>query len=225
MRIASVSAILGAVIYVAALFLHPYLSDPSDIKATLEVIAPSAVWVSAHLGFFIGSFLIAGGLFGVNRSVPSGHGAAWAQLGFVSVLISSALAAVLISIDGIATKELAQAWVNSSGGENLAAFHSARAVVEINHAIFSLWMFLFWGISFVLFGAAVILSEEHPVWLGWMFAVGGIGSASLGMIQAYNGPSVVVTNVLFPGFSVLTCIAMVVIGVRMWRGNCIVLGQ
>ncbi len=78
------------------------------------------------------------------------------------------------------------------------------------------WIIVF-GVSIVLNGAAVAYSDAYPQWLGWLALLLGIGVTAIGLTQAYNGPSALVTNTLFGAFSVGVTVWLLVMGILMWR--------
>jgi len=217
LRIGAVSAILGAILLVVANILHPRTSDIDDTEAMLQLIADSSIWVTDHLGLAIAFLLVLGGLVAVYRSITAEPGAALARLGFAGALLSSGIAMVVIGIDGFGLKEVAEAWAEAPAEEKATAFRVAEALEQISFGIFSLFIFVFFGVTFLLYGLAVALSDVYPKGLGWAAVVLGIGAAVLGLVQAYQGPSNVVTNILFPIFSITITLWVLVMGVLMWR--------
>ena len=216
-RVGSMSAIVGAVLGVVVNLLHPRTSEIGNVEALLREIADSGIWVGDHIGILFAVLLVTGGLAALYRSIPDQPGAAWARLGFVSALLGAAVIAILVGTDGIAAKGLATAWANAPESEKIAAFRVAAAVALINIAIFSVFIIVFFGVTFFLFGLALLTSNVYPQWLGWVALLGGLASALVGLIQAYNGPSVLVTNVLFPIFSVLLSLWVLLVGVLLGR--------
>ncbi|MSQ41375.1 MAG: hypothetical protein EXR55_06975 [Dehalococcoidia bacterium] len=61
------------------------------------------------------------------------------------------------------------------------------------------------------------MSRVYPRWLGWLAIVRGVGSSVVGVLQAYNGPSVLLTYRLFPIFAVVVIVWIFIMGVLMWR--------
>jgi hypothetical protein len=73
----------------------------------------------------------------------------------------------------------------------------------------------FHGVSFVLFGLAVVLDRSYPTWLGWFSFVGGLGSLFCGVTR-FLGVDLVPEG-LFIVFALVVSLWMVVMGVLMWR--------
>jgi hypothetical protein len=122
-----------------------------------------------------------------------------------------------MATDGITVKVLADAWAKAPATEKAAAFSVAHALAQINVAVFSVWVIEFFGVTIILYGLAVLTSSVYPKWLGWVAVLAGIGSALIGLNQAYKGPSTLVTNVLFPIFSIIITIWVLVMGILLWR--------
>ncbi len=159
--------------------------------------------------------LLLGGLAALYRSFTEEWGAALARLGFASALVSAAMTVVFLGgTDGIAMKVVADAWASS---QDPALFQAGFVLEQINFGLFSMFIFIFFGVTFILYGLAVALTDVYHKWLGWAALVLGIAAALIGLVQAYNGPSTLVTNVLFPIVSILLTVWVLVIGVLMWR--------
>lgn len=216
-RIGSVSAIVGSILAIVVNLLHPRSASLKNPEAFLRMIAESTIWVGDHVGIVFAVLLVTGGLIAIYRSIPDEPGAAWARLGFAGALVSAAILCVLMATDGITVKVLADAWAKAPATEKAVAFSVAHALALVDFAIFSIWTIVFFGVTIILYGLAVSTTSVYPKWLGWVAVLAGIGSALIGLNQAYKGPSVLVTNVLFPIFSIIITIWVLVMGVLLWR--------
>lgn len=217
MRIGAVSAVIGAIVFAVANMLHPRSPDIEVTAEQVKTVAESGIWLTDHLAFVLGALLVLGGLVALQRSITSEPGAAWARLGYVSALVSSGVVAVLVGLDGIASKVVHDAWAAAPAAEKAAALRISEALEEVDIGVFSIYIIVFFGITFILYGLAVALSEVYPKWLGWAAVVLGIASFIVGIVQAYVGLSVVGTNYLFSGFASLLTVWVLVMGILMWR--------
>src|SRR5207247_8526888 len=129
-------------------------------------------------GGIVALLRVTGGLVAVYRSITSGPGAAWARLGFAAALVSAGLGFVTVAVEGIAIKQVAMAWASAPKGEKAVAFRVADALVQIQWALAGVWILTFFGVTFILYGVAVLLSDVYPKWLGWVAVGGEIGRAS-----------------------------------------------
>jgi len=197
--------------------LHPRVNDPANTKAFLRQVAESTIWVGDHVGIIFAVLLVTGGLVAVYRSITSGPGAAWARLGFAAALVSAGLGFVTFAVEGIAIKRVAVAWASAPRAEKAVAFRVADALVQIQWALSSVWILIFFGVTFILYGVAVVLSDVYPKWLGWVAVGGGLGSSLLGLHIGYHGASSLVFNILFPIFSILLTAWIFMMGVLLWR--------
>lgn len=216
-RIGGVSAVARAVIGFVTNLLHPRTPDYSSPENLLRAVAESPIWVVDHLGLLVAILLTLGALVAISRSLTAGQGTAWARLGLAGAVVSTAVAVVLIGSDGIVAKAAATAWANAPAAERAVAFRIAAAVEQFDLALFSLFIVIFFGMTILLYGLAILTSAAYPQWLGWVAVLEGLASIPPGFIQAYNGPSVLVTNILFPIFSSIATVWGLLMGIHLWR--------
>jgi hypothetical protein len=79
---------------------------------------------------------------------------------------------------------------------------------------------VFAGVTFILFGLAVALSDAHPRGLGWVVLVAGVASVGAGLVQAFTGePTEASRGLTIFGPTVITLWLMVIgfVLVRMGR--------
>jgi len=217
LRIGSVSAIVGSVLGLVVNLLHPRSASLEHPEAFLQMIAGSNIWVGDHVGILFAVLLVTGGLIAVERSIAGEPGNAWARLGFAGSLVSAGILSVLMATDGITIKVLARAWASAPEAEKAAAFRAAHALALVDFAVFSVWTVVFFGVTIFLYGLALLTSAVYPKWLGWVAVLASIGSALVGLNLAYRGPSVLAANVLFPIFSIVITLWVLVMGVLLWR--------
>ncbi|MBI4328546.1 MAG: DUF4386 family protein [Chloroflexi bacterium] len=217
LRIGAVSAIVGALLLIAVNGLFPRVDDPSNVKATLQAAADSQLWRGLHVGLGFGVFFALGGFVALYRSITGDPGAALARLGFVSAVLGGALWFVTIAGRGFAFKAAADTWAVAPEAEKAILFRVAEAVDNVSFGLFTGAVFLFLGATAILYGLAVALSGVYPRWLGWVAVVGGVGSALMGIVQFYQGPSALWTNLLFGAFAAALTLWVLIMGVLMWR--------
>jgi len=92
---------------------------------------------------------------------------------------------ILVILDGVAAKQLAEEWAKAPADEQATALRVVLANETINFALASLFNILFAGVTFILFGLAVALSDVYPRWLGWVVVGAGVGSIGAGLVQAF----------------------------------------
>ena len=85
-RIGSVSAIIGAVLFMIANVLHPRSPNIEITQAQIETVAASDIWLTDHLVLLVSGLLLLGGLIALRRSITGQPGAAWAEFGYVSAI-------------------------------------------------------------------------------------------------------------------------------------------
>ena len=214
LRIGSVPGILGALLAMVGNLLHPAtpIGDPEGVART---IAHSERWVPVHLVIVVGLILMLGGLVAISRSIEGGVPGALAQLGSVAAVAGVTVGVILVIVDGVAAKHLADAWEAAPPEEAAAALRVVLAEEAINFALAALFNILFAGVTFILLGLAVAWSGEYPGWLGWV--VVGVGSVPVGLVQAYTGESIgftMIATIIFPTLITLWVVGMCVL---VWR--------
>jgi hypothetical protein len=214
-RFCAASAIIGAILAMIGNGLHPHTTNPT-LESVLTLIATRADWVAIHLIIILSIFCILGGLFGVYRSLHLEPAAEWAQLGFAVAVAGSTMVAVNFASDGFAMKNVATLWANSNPSEQAAMLPAAQVLYQANLGFYTVWIFLFLGIPFVLYGLALLQSVSYPRWMGWLGFVSGMGSTVVGIAQYLGGETTFLTN-MFVAFSVAITLWMLVIGVSLWR--------
>ncbi len=217
LRIGALSAIIGAILAVVVNALYPRVPDPLDTSALLGKAATSTLWIGVHVGILASFLLFIGGLVALYRSIAGQPGAALARLGFAAAVVSGGVFLTWIGTNGYALRGAAEAWNTASAGDKALTFQIAKAVVQLNFGLFSVWCITYFGATFILYGLAVALSDAFPKWLGWLAILGGVGETVVGIVQLYNGPSVLMTNLLFPVFAVLITVWVFIMGILMWR--------
>src|ERR671914_1204 len=108
-RIGAVAGIVGSLLAMVGNLLHP--ATPSgDPEGVAQTIAQSERWVLVHLVIVVGLILMLGALVALSRSIEGGVAGALAQLGFVAAVAGVTVGVILVIVDGVAAKHLADAW-------------------------------------------------------------------------------------------------------------------
>jgi hypothetical protein len=194
-RIGSVAGIVGALLAMVGNLVHP-ATPTDDPQGVARTIAGSQLWVADHLAIVVGLILMLAALVAIADPIKDGLPGALARLGSVAAVAGITVGLVLVTLDGLAAKQIAEAWATAPPDEQAAALRLVLAEETINFALAALFNILFAGVTFILYGLAVAWSRVYPRWLGWVVVVAGIGSVVAGLVQAYAGESTTVTRVL-----------------------------
>ncbi len=216
-RIGAVSAVAGSILGMVVNALHPRTPEIANPEALMEEVARSSIWVPDHVGIVFAVLLILGGLVAISRSVEGPTGSAFARLGLAGALVGSSVMIVQMGVDGIARYATAVDWMNAPAAEKAIAFGVGKAVHAIGAGLFSLWVIVLFGVTYILFGLAVALGEGYPRWLGWVAVVTAIGLVLVGVSESFTGYSNLTTNILFPILAFVITVWVLVIGILMWR--------
>jgi hypothetical protein len=194
-RIGGVSAVTGAILGGVGNLVHP-VTPEHDPVGVARVIADSDGWVLVHLVIVLGIFLMLGGLVAVSHSIRGGLPGALARFGLFAAVAGVTIGLVLVILDGVAARQLAQEWASAAPPEQATALGLVHVNETINFALASLFNFVFAAATFILFGLAVALSDVYPRPLGWVAIAAGIGSLAAGLVQASVGEPTGASRVL-----------------------------
>jgi hypothetical protein len=216
LRIGSAAGIVGGLLGMVGNLIHP-ATPTDDPEGVARAIADSELWVADHLAIVLGLILMLGGLVAIAHSIQGGLPGALARLGSVAAVAGITVGLILVTLDGLAAKQIAAAWTTAPPEEQAAALRLVQAEETINFALAALFNILFAGVTFILYGLAVAWSRVYPRWLGWVVVVAGLGSVVAGLVQAYAGESTTVTRVLTIVFPTVITLWLVQICVLLFR--------
>ncbi|MQA14037.1 MAG: hypothetical protein GEV09_07635 [Pseudonocardiaceae bacterium] len=213
LRIGAVCAIAGTLGYLAFFLAHGDLPD--------ETAESALAWVAEkplsmlHMGIILCSLLWVGGLVALASSLVDGTSWALGQLGSASAVIGATLLAVHYRIDGPALEEVAAAWAAAAGAERERLLERGDLVLLMTGGGFPLYVALFLGLPFLLFGVAMVFSSNYPSWLGWLGTVAGAVAFVVGTTHfvGLGFPPIQ----LFVLSVFLLDVWMFTVGVLMWR--------
>jgi hypothetical protein len=218
LRLGSVCLMVGALGGIVVNVIHPRASDFQAL-ALVQVVAgsDSGLWIGDHIGILFAVLLVVGGQLALARSFTAERAAAFGRLGAGSALLSAAIWTVVVAVDGIAQKRLADAWAAAAAADRAGALGAVLAVVGLSEALFAVAIIVTFGLTSLLFGLAIASEEAYPRWLGWTGVVLGVAATLIGVVLAYQGPSALVSVVLFTSVSLAVTIWLLALGVLLWR--------
>ncbi len=164
---------MGALLGMVGNLIHP-VTPVDDPEGVARVIADSRIWVPVHLAIVLGIVLMLGGLVAIHHSIRGGVAGALAWFGLIAAIAGATIGLVLVILDGVAARQLAQEWAATSPGARAVALSLVHVNETMNFALASLFNFVFAAVTFILFGMAVALSDVYPRWLGWTVFLAGV---------------------------------------------------
>ncbi|HYF11444.1 MAG TPA: hypothetical protein VEC09_04005 [Actinomycetota bacterium] len=215
-RLGAAAAIVGALLGAVGNLVHP-VTPIGDPEGVARVIAESGGWVPIHLAIVIGIVLMVGGLVAIREMIDGGLAGALARLGLVAGVVGGTIGLVLVILDGVAARQLAEEWAAAPAGQRTTALGLVHLNETINFALASLFNLVFAAATFILFGLAVVLSPRFPGWLGWVAVAAGVLSIGAGIVQAAVGEPTDASRVLtIIGPTVITA-WLLLMGILMLR--------
>ena len=214
-KVGAVSAITGAILLFVGTSLHPMEADPNDPVAAFTEYAADSLWVASHLTQLLGVVLIVAALLTLTRLLTNDKGGGWSHLGSAFAIASLAIAAALQAVDGIALKVMVNNWVAAPESEKMAILQATIRVRQIEVGLASMFSMLI-GLTIVLYGVSIVISDRLSSWLGWIAIIGGGATVTAGVMYAYTGFSRVGMSVSMPA-SLILLLWLIVLGASMWR--------
>ena len=213
LRAGAAAAIGGAVLGFVFNLCHPRPSTPS-VADELRMVAGSDIWRFDHFMLMWSVALVLIGLVVIGRSFAQEPAVSWGRVAVAAAITGGAVALVTVFADGMAGHDAAMEWAKTQSEVSLA---TATAVGQVTLSLFTALIFVFFGVTPVLYGVAILSSAEYPKWLGHL----PLASGSLGLvtasIQFLAGVSLLTATVLFPISSLITTIWLFLMGVQLWR--------
>jgi hypothetical protein len=197
-RLAGALLVGGFLLNLVVTLFHPSGSE-DDHRTIFTKYADSDAWVAIHLGQLIGVLIALAGLLALYRAITLHRDVpvlAWFAAG--ATIVTAAALAVLQAVDGVALKQAVDAWTDASGTQKAIRFDNAETLRWVEWGVQSYFRVLL-GLSFVLFGSAIVATRQLAGWLGWVAVLVGLLSVAIGIDVGYSG--------LESGFQDLTGVA------------------
>ena len=217
LRVGAGAAVIGSLCAGVGNLLHP-ATPRDDAEGVAHVVAHSEFWTPIHLLIAAGVLLMVAGLFAI-RLVVADRAAAdrLTRLGMHTATIGATVGMVTVILDGVAAKQLADAWAAAPRADRPVALTVFTANETVNFALAGLFNLSFAGIPFVLFGLAVAGSGHFPPWLGWVAVAAGTGSVAAGTFQALTGRPTMTSLILTLIGPTVISLWLLVMGALLWR--------
>jgi hypothetical protein len=177
-------AFFGGVLLGIGTSMHPMHPTPANTAAVLADYAAISNWVVGHLLQFAGATLLIAFMLVLSRQLRAGTG--MRQVATGGAIASLGVAAVLLAVDGIALKNLVDAWAAAPAADKPAAFAIASAMRLIEMGLISALSLLF-GATCIAFGLLLHGDGRYPRWIGGGAFAGGAGFAAGGVMLARGG--------------------------------------
>ena len=195
-------------------YLHPMGSDPNDPVVAFAEYAADRLWVASHLMELAGVAAMVAALLFLAEHLET-RTSSVTRIATAGAIASLALAAALQAVDGIALKNMVDAWAAAPASQKEGIFHAAFAVRQIEIGLASM-LSLAWGLTATMYGVALLGDERYPKWFAGVAIVGGVPTMVAGVVMAYTGFSGLAMAINMPA-NLLLLLWMLALGGLMWR--------
>jgi hypothetical protein len=177
---------IGIAINFVLNFVHP--GGPGTDQTVFTLYANSSSWTAIHLGQFVGTAFFTAGLLVLFLvlNLTDRISRVVGILGAVSAAVALALEGVVYAVDGVALKQVVDAWVSAPAAEKTARFASAEAIRWLETGTRSYQNFMS-GLALVLFAAAIVLTARIPRPIGYFLGLIGLAIIVQGWLQGTQG--------------------------------------
>ena len=188
LRLSAVVLFLGEIIIGIAGSLHPAHEPANNHAAVFAEYAASANWTMVHLGQFVGMLVVIAGLLILFNAlnVRDGLPGLLAQGGAVAAILTLGLYGVLQAIDGVALKQVVDAWAKAPEAEKAARFASAEAIRFLEWGGRSYQDFML-GLTFILFAVVIMWTAKTPRLIGLLMGLSGLAYLKQGLVTGSEG--------------------------------------
>lgn len=213
-RTGAIALPLGVVLLLAATAVHPSRENVMDHEAVFREYALSGDWIAIHFAQWVAALVFFGGLVALYFAMTAGRdGNVLARFGLVGVVLTGAAITMLQAVDGVGLKWAVDAWVGAPADQEPASFAAAMVLRWTEYALQSYSNILL-GLTLILFGLAISLSDVYSRWPGWLAAGAGVAWIIHGLMVPYVGlfdsPARGIALVLTAGWAI-------VMAVLLWR--------
>jgi len=213
--------VVGLLVNAGSTLMHPTGAEDDHRTIFLEYAA-SGTWVAVHLGQFVGVLLALSGLLVLYRAMRAGgRSLLLGHLAAAATVATAAIWAVLQGLDGVGLKLAVDAWVGASGPERSVRFANAETVRWLEWGFQSYFRVLL-GVTFALYGAAILAGRVVAGWLGWTAVFASLCSTAMGVDVGYSGLASGLQDALALPFLVgalVFAVGVLTTGVRQRGGN------
>lgn len=214
-KVAGISAMTGAILLFVGTYLHPLGADPHDLVAAFTEYALDPLWVASHLTQLFGAIFMVVALLLLAQALESAGGKGWPRIAAGGAIASLGVTAVLQAVDGVALKNMVDAWAAAPTAHKEIAFQIAYAVRQVEVGLASMLNLLF-GLTVTCYGFALPGDPTYPKWIAGLAIVGGVVTTIAGGMMAYTGFSGPAMTISMPASFILVA-WIVSLGVLMWR--------
>ena len=186
LKLAGCLLVGGFLFFFVATQIHPHGSE-NDHPVIFQRYADTDGWIMIHFGQFAGVLATLGGFVVLYRMLSVRHEVpVLARCAVGAVIATAGVWAVLQAIDGVALKHAVDSWAEASGAEKAVRFADAE-VLRWSEWGLQAYFRLLLGLTFVLFGVAVVRTGVVARWLGVVGIAGGLLYAAVGIAVGHTG--------------------------------------
>jgi hypothetical protein len=186
LRLAGGLLVGGFLLNLVVTLFHPS-GDEDNHRIIFAKYADSDAWIAIHLGQFIAVLIALAGFVVLSRFLTLGvEGSLLSRFAVGATIATAAAFAILQGMDGVALKQAVDAWTDAFGAQKAIRFDDAETLRWLEWGFQSYFRVLL-GMTFALFGAAILVTRRAAAWLGWIAAFAGAVSVAIGIDVGYSG--------------------------------------
>jgi hypothetical protein len=190
--------------YVVTQLWHPS-GQENNHPVIFTKYAKSDAWIAVHFLQFVGVIVALSGFVVLYRLLEvRGEVPVLARCALGALIATATIWAALQAVDGVTLKHAVDAWISASGPQKAIRFATAETTRWTEWALQSYYRLLL-GLTFVLFGVAIVRTGLVYRWLGGVAVLAGVVYAGIGVAVGYSGlgqrPADLLVTLLFLVFT------------------------
>jgi hypothetical protein len=216
LRLSATLLLAGQLLYIVITQFHAG-GDANNHPAIFAEYARNGIWKAVHLGQFASMAILIAGLLALFFALDARNETArWAgRFGAASAGVALALYGVLQAVDGVANKQVDDAWLAAPAADKAARFASAEAIRWLEWGARSYQDFVL-GLALLLFAAAVARTAWVPRPIAYLMALSGLTYLVQGWVVGSEGFSGTHTIMILTAWA-LSLAWMIWLVVSAWR--------
>lgn len=214
LKAGAVCLITGSIAVILFRVAHGDL--PTDTgRAALSYVVSRPTYPIVHFGDVLGLVAWTVGLVALSDSLRDRVASTLGRVGLVSASVGLAVHVTEFTIDGFALPMLAKQWATAAPSDQRSLESGARLLLVALGGPGVTSLVLLWGVTVVLYAAAV-KKEGYSTVLGWTGIVVGVMALLVGT-TFYLRPNSFPGVVLFGGGTLVAHVWTLTLGISMWH--------
>jgi hypothetical protein len=217
-RFAAMVGMITTVILAPLFAVHPHL-PPEDPEGVLQTVLDFSPWLALHLALVVGILFLLAPLIAIARSIRAerDEGYVLAGAGMTVGLVASVFGILGQGVDGVGFMAMADLWQSLPEQAKGGAVLTSAAVGVVAVGIFVLILFLYFGLTSMIYAGACWHSRIYPGWIVIPQLLGGTLGISAAIGTYFGSFTDFIYYFLFIPGAALLLVWIFLASIVLWR--------